>query len=185
MNQALIETHRLVIRPFVTDDLEIIHRILNESFGDTDLPERRSWLQWSMLSQEWFDKMHQPPYGDRAVMLKSSNQLIGSVGLVPLLSPFGQIPELGIASREHYTPEVGLFWVIDRPYRVQRYATEAAQAMINFAFTQLRIARILATTESSNAASQGVMRKLGMKLLRNPLPEPPWLQVVGVLDNDH
>jgi hypothetical protein len=28
-----------------------------------------------------------------------------------------------------------------------------------------------------------VMRKLGMRIERNPLPEPPWLQIVGVLDN--
>ena len=27
------------------------------------------------------------------------------------------------------------------------------------------------------------MRKLGMRLERNPSPEPPWLQVVGVLEN--
>jgi hypothetical protein len=30
----------------------------------------------------------------------------------------------------------------------------------------------------------GVMRKLGMHLERNPYPEPPWLQVVGVIEND-
>jgi hypothetical protein len=30
----------------------------------------------------------------------------------------------------------------------------------------------------------GVMRKLGMHLARNPYPEPSWLQVVGVLEND-
>jgi hypothetical protein len=28
-----------------------------------------------------------------------------------------------------------------------------------------------------------VMRKLGMTLARNPFPDPPWLQVVGVLQN--
>ena len=180
----MIETTRLIIRPFVMDDLDTIHRILNESFGNSELQERRSWLQWSILNQEWFDKMHQPPYGDCAIVLKSSRQLIGSVGLVPLLSPFGQIPELGVASRGHYTPEVGLFWVIDQPYRGQHYATEAAQAMIDFAFKQLRIARILAMTEYSNAASQSVMRNLGMRLLLNPLSDPAWLQIVGVLNND-
>jgi hypothetical protein len=28
-----------------------------------------------------------------------------------------------------------------------------------------------------------VMRKLGMWVEKNPRPEPPWLQVVGVLEN--
>jgi hypothetical protein len=28
-----------------------------------------------------------------------------------------------------------------------------------------------------------VMQKLGMRIEHNPLPEPPWFQVGGVLDN--
>ena len=29
----------------------------------------------------------------------------------------------------------------------------------------------------------GVMRKLGMRIVKNPYPEPPWMQVVGVLEH--
>jgi hypothetical protein len=43
--------------------------------------------------------------------------------------------------------------------------------------------RVIATTMYDNAASMGVMRKLGIHIERNPYPDPPWLQVVGVLDN--
>jgi len=35
----------------------------------------------------------------------------------------------------------------------------------------------------ANLGSQGVMRRLGMQILRNPYPEPVWLQVAGVLKN--
>ena len=35
----------------------------------------------------------------------------------------------------------------------------------------------------ANATSQAVMRHLGMSLERNPLPDPPWFQFVGVLHN--
>ena len=47
--------------------------------------------------------------------------------------------------------------------------------------------RLVATTEYDNFASQAVMTKLGMRLERNPFPEPPWLQLVGILDKslDH
>jgi hypothetical protein len=41
----------------------------------------------------------------------------------------------------------------------------------------------VATTEHANIASIGVMRKLGMRIERNSLSEPPWLQVVGVLEH--
>ena len=190
MNPTYLETNRIIVRPFVADDLQTIHRILDQTFGDgknianeAALQERKSWLEWSRLNQEWFPKMEQAPYGDRAIVLKTNDQVIGSVGYVPLLDVFSQIPELGISSRGYTTPEVGLFWAIDPMYQRQGYATEAAQVMIDHAFKHLRLARVLATTEYSNIASQAVMRKLGMRLVRNPLAEPPWLQMVGVLEN--
>ena len=72
-----------------------------------------------------------------------------------------------------WTPEVGLFWAIDAAYRRQGYASEAAQALIDFAFNEMRLGRIIATTETDNLASQAVMRKLGMRICHNPLPTPP------------
>jgi RimJ/RimL family protein N-acetyltransferase len=144
-----------------------------------------SGSQWSILNQEWLPRLQQPPYGDRALILKATRELIGSVGYVPLLDVYEQIPELAnFTSPSGYcTTEFGLFWVIDPPHQRQGYATEAAQAMIGYAFEQLRLKRVIATTEYSNLASQGVMQKVGMKLVRNPLPDPPWLQVVGIIQN--
>lgn len=40
------------------------------------------------------------------------------------------------------------------------------------------------TTEYTNLASQGMMRKLGMTITGNPLAEPPWFQIGGVLVNN-
>lgn len=188
-----IETDRLVIRAFAPEDLTTIHRILDQTFGNGNnaqdaaaLQERRSWLHWSMLNQEWLPKLHQLPYGDRAVVLKAGGELIGSVGYVPLLDEYDQLPELaGSAPSTGYaTPEVGLFWVIDPRHQGQGYATEAAQAMIDYAFVRLRLKRLIATTDYANGASQGVMRKVGMALARNPSPDPPWLQVVGIIENN-
>jgi RimJ/RimL family protein N-acetyltransferase len=39
---------------------------------------------------------------------------------------------------------------------------------------------VVATTEHSNAASIGVMRRLGMDVQRNPDAQPEWFQTVGV-----
>ena len=189
MNGEIIETDRLIIRAFVPDDLLVIHRILNQTFAvdgqAVALEERRSWLQWSMLNQEWFPKLHQPPYGDRVITLKSTDEVIGSVGYVPLLDVYEQIPELcdSTSPSSYTTTEVGLFWVIDPAHQRQGYATEAAQVMIDNAFKQMRLKRIIAATEYENIASQSVMKKVGMTITRNPLPDPPWLQIVGVLDN--
>ncbi|MCO6451315.1 MAG: GNAT family N-acetyltransferase [Caldilineales bacterium] len=192
MNELILHSERLTIRPFREDDLEAIHRILNEGFGEDDrldataaLAERRSWLRWQIASYEWLAKIHQPPYGDRAVTLKESGELIGSVGFVPLFNAFSQIPELrcepGVDGL--YRAEFGLFWVIAAERQGQGFATEAGRVMIDYAFRQLNLHRILACTEYDNLASQGVMRKLGMMILHNPSPDPPWLQAVGLLEN--
>ena len=37
-------------------------------------------------------------------------------------------------------------------------------------------------TAYENAASIGVMRKLGMRIEHNVLQDPPWLQVVEILE---
>ncbi|MBI5567435.1 MAG: GNAT family N-acetyltransferase [Chloroflexi bacterium] len=182
-----LETARLIIRAFETVDLETVHRILEQTFGDgMALPERQAWLHWSQLNDEWFPRMHQTPYGDRAIVLKATSEVIGAVGYVPVHAPFDQIPEVRGTSEVsgNFTTEVGLFWTIDPRHQRQGYASEAAQAMVDYAFKELRLKRIIAMTEYDNLASQAVMRKAGMTLTRNPQPEPPWLQVVGVLEND-
>jgi len=185
-------TERLIIRPFVEGDLMDLLRILDPEFtdgsraGDAEqIAEQRSWLKWSSLNAEWFPKMHQTTYGDRAVTLRENGRLIGAVGYVPMHGPFHRIPGLAAAGAEsHYnTLEFGLFWLIDEALRGQGYATEAGRAMLEAAFRETGIRRIIATTTHENAASQAVMRKLGMIVERNPTGEPDWLQVVGWVEN--
>lgn len=185
-----LETPRLLIRPFVMDDTPTIHRILDQTFGNGNLVddeqalrERASYVQWCALNQQWFAKLHQMPYGDRAVVLQATGELIGSVGFVPLIDAYSQLPELEPVRTNFNTPEVGLYWVIDPQHQNKGFASEAARALIEYAFQDLRLARIIATTEHSNHASQAVMRKLGMTLAANPLSDPHWLQVVGILEN--
>ena len=187
-----METARLLIRTFAPDDLPTVHRILDQTFGNGDksedanaLEDRRVWLEWSILNQEWMPKIYQMPYGDRAIVLKATSDVIGMIGYVPLFEPFEQIPELaaGQVRSRYCVPEVGLVWAIDPLHQRHGYATEAARSMIEYAFGHLKLKRILATTDYSNIASQGVMRKLGMRLGRNALADPPWLQIVGILNN--
>jgi [ribosomal protein S5]-alanine N-acetyltransferase len=185
-------TSRLLIRPLAMADLEAIHRVLQRAFGEANdaadsgaLAERQSWLEWTIRSYEWHAKLHQPPYGERAVVLHSSGELIGAVGYVPSFAPFEQIPvfQTGNAPPGFATPEFGLFWAVEPEQQGHGFATEAARVLVEHAFGRLRVKRLVATTEYENGASQAVMRKLGMTLTRNLLPDPPWLQVVGVLDN--
>jgi len=189
-----LETPRLQVRPFTLDDLATIYQILDVELGEADvsateattLRERERWLQWTILGYEQFAQLHQPPYGDRAVSLKAAGQVIGAVGYAPCLDAFEQLPHFSASPRPGRlaSPEFGLYYAIAPAFQGQGYATEAARALVVYAFNQLRIKRVVATTSYDNTASMAVMRKLGMRVEKNPFPDPPWLQVVGLLEND-
>ena len=192
----LLETERLIIRPFMMDDLEDAYRLFDIELNADDLhtnkvdtmQERAEWLQWSVLNYTQLARLNQPPYGDRAIVLNSSGALIGSCGYVPCLNPFEQLPNFPYhnptESQGHNTPEFGLFYAISPKHQRRGFATEAASALVEYAFNHLNMKRIIATTDHDNLGSIGVMRKLSMRVEKNPLHEPPWLQVVGVLEND-
>ncbi|MFN8513622.1 MAG: GNAT family N-acetyltransferase [Thermomicrobiales bacterium] len=193
LTMPTLETERLIIRPFVPGDLPAIHQLLDVDLAEADmgsegqqsLEARRRWLDWIVLNYEQLALLYQPPYGDRAIVLRETGVLIGACAYVPCLGPYGQVPALQRAgvSATGAVAEVGLFWAISPAQRRRGYAAEAARALIDYMFGEFHLGRIIATTTDDNAASMGVMRKLGMRVDRNPLPTPPWLQVVGVLTN--
>lgn len=190
-----LETARLIIRPFSGDDLQAIHHILDVELAEIDvgnagaatLQQRAEWLQWTVLNYEQLARLYQPPYGDRAIVLKATGQLIGACGFVQSFGPFYQLPTFtasGAEAQAHLnTPEFGLFYAISLVCQRQGYAEEATRALIDYAFHHLHLRRIVATTTYENAASIRVMEKVGMQIERNPYLEPPWFQVVGILEN--
>jgi RimJ/RimL family protein N-acetyltransferase len=192
---AALETTRLLIRPLALEDLNAVYELLDVDLRDAklgsekahSLEERREWLEWTVMSYTQYARLFQPPYGERAVVLRRTGELLGLVGYVPCLNVFEQLPGFADAvvspERAGATAEVGLFYAIRPAHQRQGYAAEAAQAMIDYAFQQLRLKRIVATTSYDNAGSLGVMRRLGMRIETNPYLDPPWLQAVGVLEN--
>lgn len=218
----VLETGRLVIRPFTMDDLDDIHRILDleAEMEPGTRAERGEWLEWTLRSYAALARLYQPPLGDRAIWRRDdggphAGRLVGAVGLVPALGPFGRLPALGggtpaasasaasapaasasaasasaagaavgaDSAADRFTLEMGLFWALGNEFRGQGYATEAARAVVDYALRALNLARVVATTEYDNLASQRVMERLGMTIERNPRQEPAWFQVVGVLES--
>lgn len=178
-----LETSRLLIRSFTTNDLDAFSRLMDASFDrPSHLEAYREQVTYYMLAERVTARLHQPPYGDRAMVLKETGMLIGSVGLVPCLAPFGQLPSFGGVEGSKFSPEVGLFYAVLPEHRGRGLASEAAAAMARFSFASLNLRRIVATTEYNNAPSVAVMRRIGMTVQHNPWPLPQWFQVVGVLE---
>jgi len=61
-----LETARLLIRPFVMTDLDVLHQILDVelreaefgSEGPQSFDERREWLEWAVLNYAQLAKMY-------------------------------------------------------------------------------------------------------------------------------
>jgi RimJ/RimL family protein N-acetyltransferase len=188
-----LTTPRLLIRPFTLDDLPAVHQMLDldparndpGSYGALSREQRSDWLHWTIQSYTQLAWLHQPPYCDLAIELRATEDLIGACGFAPCLAEFGQLPSFadGQTGQGLTWPEVGLYWEIASGQRRQGFAAEAGQALIDHGFQQLKLRRIVAMTRTDNAASIGVMRKLGMRIEHHLLPDPPWLQVVGIIES--
>ncbi|MFN2199946.1 MAG: GNAT family N-acetyltransferase [Caldilineaceae bacterium] len=186
----ILYSPRLLVRQCEMSDLVALRNLddLEVTSVDADsMDPLGDWLAWSVANYEQLARLAQPPYGDRAIVLRQTGELIGLCGLVPTLMNFEQIPEYAgqpvVTPVKETVPEVGLYYHVATAFRRQGYATEAAQALVDYSFETLHLRRIVATTQYANTGSMGVMRSLGMRVGRNPFDDPPWLQVVGILDN--
>jgi RimJ/RimL family protein N-acetyltransferase len=177
-----IETGRLVVRPFTAEDAEARFALMREAF-EMNWPHGQlaRWHGWTLDSYEVFAALWEPPYGDYAVALNATGELVGSVGIVPALVPWTAL-ESATPADTFVSPEFGLFWAVFSAQQGRGYATEAVRTIVAFVFETLRVRRIVATTDYDNLASQAVMRNLGMRLLRNEGGDPSWCEVVGVLE---
>lgn len=185
---STIHTPRLILREYAGGDAENREALMRESFGSDDTLERhRDWLDWTIASYREHGAMSQAPYGDYAVVLRDTGEVVGSVGLVPAGVPWTVLPAFRLPGEPHHTlvsAEYGLFWATRSAWRGRGIAAEAAHAFTHeFLFGVMRVCRVIAATERDNLPSQRVMHKLGMTVYENPIPEPFWFQVIGVLNH--
>lgn len=149
MHKDIIETKRLVLRPVRSDDAEAIHSyagdpsidmmmfLPNETFEETKSFVEYAVSQWSMEKPE-----------DREYVILLNGKIIGGINLEDCHN--GNTYEIG--------------WTIHADHRSHGYATEAAKALIGHAFSELKADHIRAHCDSRNAASEKVMKKVGMHL---------------------
>jgi len=105
-------------------------------------------------------------YGLWATEVRETGEFIGFVGL--------QVPRF----EAHFTPCVEVGWRLFPKFWGKGYATEAARASLDFGFSQLGLAEIVAMTVPANLPSIAVMKRLGMTYdpaddFDNPLVEGP------------
>ena len=190
-----LETERLIIRPFVMQDLAAAHQLLDVdiqwSGPSFSLDQRRQRLQFYISLAQWGDTGC--IYGYRAITLKPNSLLIGICGFTPVLwqaqlkarlwpELFGEMKDDPYASLE-----LDIGYALGSQHRGQGYATEAVKALVDYAFRALTVHWIFAGTERSNTGSIRMMQHIGMQVASNPdQPELDWPHgpgVAGVLEN--
>lgn len=147
-----VGTERLVLRPFVDDDVD-------DYFAIHDTPEVRHWLRthpsydrsqaWAQLAF-WMGQWALRNSGQWAVVERETGRMVGRAGTHRPERP--DWPGL----------EVG--WTFHPDVWGRGYATEAGRAAVEWAFANHPDDRLVSTILPSNTASQAVARRLGFTL---------------------
>ncbi len=144
---TILQTERLTLRPLVPDDAEAYAAMRFH-------PEVAKWLPAAATASPleaahgaierfatgWRDRGH-APWG-----VFRDGGLIGHAGL-NFVTEFG---------------ETEILWALHPEAWGRGYATEVAQAALDYGFRTLGLKLIFAITMESNAASQAVMKRIGL-----------------------
>jgi RimJ/RimL family protein N-acetyltransferase len=148
----VLETARLVLRPYQASDLEAQAKAMSDSevvryLGASPLSREDSWRRllcapglWALLG-----------YGYWAIVARDDGRYLGQLGFADFKRDM--IP--GIEG----LPEIG--WIFTPAAQGQGYATEAAVAALAWADEVLRAPETVAIIDADNAASIRVAEKCG------------------------
>jgi RimJ/RimL family protein N-acetyltransferase len=147
---AIIETPRLILRPWRDSDLA--------PFAEQNADPVVMRYLIGPLTREQSDS-----YVARARQHLAETGFCNWAVEAPGVAPFiGAVGLSRVRFEATFTPAVEVAWRLHRHYWGQGYATEAARAAIEEGFTRCGLTDIVALTTLGNTASQRVMQRLGM-----------------------
>jgi RimJ/RimL family protein N-acetyltransferase len=173
-----LETPRLILRPFLAEDFEAIHAMRSDAevarylYGEPmSDDEARAFLQRKMATPAW---TREGDWLTAAAVERASGTTVGDVSL-------------HWVSERDRTAEIG--FIVDPRHHGKGFATEAAGALVDWAFAS-GLHRVIGRTEARNTASARVLEKLGMRLEAH-LVENEWVKgewqselVYAILDRE-
>ncbi len=143
----MIQTKRLVLRPWTIQDLNDLLAIANNRNIAMNMRDRFPH-PYTREAGEEFLKLFGGEKTPQEIMCVTLNEKpIGSCGVFQKDDVY------------HKNAEIGYY--IGEPYWGNGYATEAAEAIITHGFNSLPIERVCASVFSGNDASKKVLEKLG------------------------
>jgi [ribosomal protein S5]-alanine N-acetyltransferase len=153
MSDYIISTKRLGLRHWLDSDL-IPFALMNQDkevmkyFPHTLTREESAGMLQRIQTQ--FDKHGVGLY---AVECKATHEFIGFTGF--------SIPNF----ESHFTPCIEIGWRFKKEVWGNGYATEAANACLQYGFQTLNFEKIVSFTAAINQSSEKVMKRIGMQYL--------------------
>lgn len=137
-----LKTERLTIRKFKSEDWQAVYEY-------TSNPEVMRYIPEGVFKEETAKEFIRKNIesADHFPVFIDGDILIGHIGFHKY---FG-----------NHTYEIG--WVFNPKFYNKGYASEAAYAVLRYAFEKLGLHRIIATCQPENPASYRVMEKIGMR----------------------
>lgn len=148
---ATLRTERLLLRPWRDSDRAPFAALNADAHTMRFFPAPLSRGESDALAERCQALIALRGWGFWAVERQEDGVFIGMIGLhVPA-------PELP------FSPCVEVGWRLARAHWGQGLATEGTRAALAFGFDRLQLAEIVSFTTVTNAPSQAVMRRLGMR----------------------
>lgn len=146
----IFETERLIIRPITVEDADLILQLFNtpkwlENIGDRNIKSVEDAKDYILSKMQ--PQLERLGYANYSLSRKIDNVKIGTCSLYDREGLEGI--DIGFA----LLPE----------YEGQGFAFEAAERIKKAAFNEFGIKSIVAITTKENVASQGLLKKLGLK----------------------
>jgi [ribosomal protein S5]-alanine N-acetyltransferase len=146
------ETSRLILRRFTRDDLEPLAALHQDAEVTRFLGGVKTVEQSRENLEQWLAQYERYGFSKWAVVIRGSEEFIGRCGLSLEQIDGVDVWELG--------------WTFARAYWGKGYATEAAQAAMEYSFRVLGQKRLVSLIRLGNVASVRVAEKIGMEYQR-------------------
>jgi RimJ/RimL family protein N-acetyltransferase len=145
-----LETTRMCLRSWKEQDLDAMTAINQDAIVCKYFPEIGTRETTKALIQHILKHDDEHGFSLYAVELKATHEMIGFIGL---MTP---------SFEAHFTPAIEIGWRLASQHWNKGYATEGAIAVINHAFTDLHLKKLVSFTAINNQPSRRVMEKIGM-----------------------
>jgi len=168
VNDRVLETERLILRRLTMNDLDALAAIYADEEVRRFFPEGTLSREETREELEWIIDVYYARYGYGlwATIEKETGALIGRCGLLPWKIVPGRDGRSGLEGPDEFPEDatrvdVEVAYLLARDRWGRGLGTEAARAIVDHAFDDLHLPRLICLFEPENVASRSVAEHVG------------------------